>query len=178
MYGEFCKNKKIKIKGLFESLQPCSVKNFKDPKGNLTPVEGIGDVPVKLHLKNGKEEEMVLRNVLYVPNYVEEVNLLSVNRCIKFGHKFMFNKNDAKLMLSRGPQVDLIEDSGLFYLKITFQGSSACHSTTHNRSKAAIKGGIDLWHQRLEHLNQDDIKRTMGCEDNLKEVCETCVLGA
>ena len=115
---------------------------------------------------------MVLRNVLYVPNY--EVNLLSVNRCIKFGHKFIFNKNDAKLMLSHGPQVDLIEDSGLFYLKITFQGSSTCHSTIHNTSKAAIKGGIDLWHQRLGHLNKDDVKRTIGCEDNLKEVCETC----
>ena len=80
-------------------------------------------------------------------------------------------------MLSHGPQVDLIEDSGLFYLKITFQGSSACHSTTHNTSKAAIKGGIDLWHQRLGHLNKDDVKRTIGCEDNLKEVCETCALG-
>ena len=96
---------------MFENLQPCSVKNVKHPKGNLTPVEGIGNVPVKLHLKNGKEEEMVLRNVLYVPNY--EVNLLSVNRCVKFGHKFTFNKNYAKLMLSHGPQVDLIEDSGL-----------------------------------------------------------------
>ena len=65
-------------------------------------------------------------------------------------------QNDAKLMLSHGPQVDLIEDSGLYYLKIIFQGSSACHSTAHNTSKAAIKGGIDLWHQRLGHLNKDD----------------------
>ena len=31
---------------------------------------------------------MVLRNVLHVPRY--EVNLLSVNRSVKFGHKFMF----------------------------------------------------------------------------------------
>ena len=68
--------------------RPCSIKNVKDLKGNPTPVEGVGDVPVELHLKNGKEEEMVLRNVLYVPNY--EVNLPSVNRCIKFGHKFTF----------------------------------------------------------------------------------------
>ena len=118
---------------------------------------------------------MVLRNVLFVANY--EVNLLSVNRCVKFGHKFTFNKNDAKLMLSHGPQVDLIEDSRLFYLKITFQGSSACHSATHNTSKAAIKGGIELWHQRLGHLKKDNVKPTIGCEDNLKEVCETCALG-
>ena len=130
---------------------------------------------VKLNLKNEKEKEMVLRNLHYVPNY--EVNLLSVNRCIKFGHKFMFNKNDVKLMSSHGPQVDLIKESGLFHLRITFQGSSECHSTTHNTSKAAIKGGIDLWHQRLGHLNKDDVKRTIGCEDNLKEACETYALG-
>ena len=79
---------------------------------------------------------MVLRNVLYVTNY--EVNLLSVNRCVKFGHKFTFNKNNAKLMLNHGPRVDLTKDSGLFYLKISFQMSSACHSTTGNTSKAAI----------------------------------------
>ena len=170
-----CTDHIVTQKELFENLEPCSVKNVKDPKDNLTPVEGIGDVPVKLHLKNGKEEEMVLRNVFHVPNY--EVNLLSVNRWVKFGHKFTFKKNDAKLMLGHDPQVDLIEDSGLFYLKITFQGSSACHSTTHNTSRAAIEGGIDLCHQRLGHLNKEDVKCTIGCEDNLKEVCETCALG-
>ena len=131
-----CTDHIVTQKELFENVQPCSVKNVKDSKGNLTPVEGIGDIPVKLHLKNGKEEEMVLRNVLYVLNY--EVNPLPVNRCIKFGHKFIFNKNDTNLTLSHGPQVDLIEDSGLFYLKITFQGSSACHSATHNTSKLAV----------------------------------------
>ena len=80
-------------------------------------------------------------------------------------------------MLNHGPQVDLTENSDLFCLKITFQWSSACHSNTCNTSKAAIKGSINLWHQRLGHLNKDDVKRTTGCEDKLKEVCETCALG-
>ncbi len=73
--------------------------------------------------------------------------------------------------------ISCTENSGLFYLKITFQRSSASHSTSCNTSKAAIKGSINLWHQRLGHLNKDDVKRTIGCEDNLKEVCETCALG-
>ena len=170
-----CTDHIVTQKELFENLQPCSIKNVKDPKGNLTPVEGVGDVPVKLHLKDGKEEEMILRNVLYVPTY--EVNLLSVNRSVKFGHKFIFNESKAKLMLNHGPQVDLTEENGLFYLKITFQRSSASYPTTCNTSKATIKGDINLWHQRLGHLNKDDVKRTIGCEDNLKEVCETCALG-
>ena len=45
-----CTDHIVTQKELFENLQPCSVKNVKDPKGNLTPVEGIGDVPVNLHL--------------------------------------------------------------------------------------------------------------------------------
>jgi hypothetical protein len=169
-----CTDHIITQKELFENLQPCSIKSVKDPKGNLTPVKGIGDVPVKLHLKNGKEEEMVLRNVLYVPT--SQVNLLSVNRCIRFGHKFMFNKGEAKLKLNHGPQVDLTEDSGLFFLRITFQRFSAYESTC-NTSKAAVKGDMNLWHQRLGHLNKEDVKRTIGCEDNPREVCETCALG-
>ena len=80
-------------------------------------------------------------------------------------------------MLNHGPQVDLTEENGLFYLKITFQRSSASHPTTCNTSKPTIKGDINLWHQRLGHLNKDDVKRTIGCEDNLKEVCERCALG-
>ena len=88
---------------------------------------------------------MVLRNVLYVPNY--EVNLLSVNRCVKFGHKFTFNKTNAKLMLKHGPRVDLTEDSGLFYLKISFQMSSACHilplaTQVKQQSKEILTCGI------------------------------------
>ena len=90
-----CTDHIVTQKELFENLQPCSIRNVKDPKDNLTPVEGVGDVPVKLHLKDGKEEEMILRNVLYVPTY--EVNLLSVNRSVKFGHKFIFNESKAKL---------------------------------------------------------------------------------
>ena len=170
-----CTDHIVTQKELFENLELCSIRNVKDPRGNLTPVEGVSDVPVKLHLKDGKEEEMILRNVLYVPTY--EVNLLSVNRSVKFGHKFIFNESKAKLMLNHGPQVDVTEENGLFYLKITFQRSSASYPTTCNKSKATIKGDINLWHQRLGHLNKDDVKRTIGCEDNLKEAYETCALG-
>ena len=55
--------------------------------------------PFASYSQYGKEEEKVLRNVLYVPNY--DVNPLSVNRCVKFGHKFTFNKNGAKLMFHK-----------------------------------------------------------------------------
>ena len=44
-------------------LKTCNLaasKMLKIQKGYLTPVEGIGDAPVKLHLRDGKEKEMYL----------------------------------------------------------------------------------------------------------------------
>ncbi|XP_046841830.1 uncharacterized protein LOC124435942 [Xenia sp. Carnegie-2017] len=100
-----CTDHIITKKELFNNLKPCNTKNFKDPKGKLTPIEGIGDVPVKLLLKNGEEVEMVVQNILYGPNY--EVNLLSVNRAVKFGHNFVFKESEANLMLNHGPGIAL-----------------------------------------------------------------------
>jgi hypothetical protein len=85
----------------------------------------------------------------------------------------MFNKGEAKLKLNRGPQVDLTEDSGLFFLRITFQRFSAYESTC-NTSKAAVKGDMNLWHQRLGHLNKEDVKRTIGREDNPRSMRNMC----
>lgn len=34
-----------------------------------------------------------------------------------------------------------------------------------------------MLHQRLGHLNKDVVKRTIGYEDNLQEVCKTCAFG-
>jgi hypothetical protein len=71
-----CTDHIINQNNVFEKLRLCNEKSVRDPKGNLSPVEGIGDVPITVQLKDGKMAEMVLRNVLYVPSY--EVNLLSV----------------------------------------------------------------------------------------------------
>ena len=37
-----------------------------------------------------EEVNLILRNVLYVPNY--KVNLLPVNKAVNFDHRFIFNK--------------------------------------------------------------------------------------
>jgi hypothetical protein len=71
-----CTDHIINQNNVFANLRPCNEKSVRDPKGNLTPVEGIGNVQITVQLKDGKMAEMVLRNVLYVPSY--EVSLLSV----------------------------------------------------------------------------------------------------
>jgi hypothetical protein len=50
-----CTDHIINQYNVFENLRPCNEKNVRDPKGNLTPVEGIGDVPITGQLKDGKK---------------------------------------------------------------------------------------------------------------------------
>ena len=117
--------------------------------------------------------EMVLRNVLYVPSY--EVNLLSVNTAVSFGHRFIFHESKARMVLNDGHEINLKKDTGLFFLKVTFR--NLIDPVTCNTSKGDIKGDIGLWHKRLGHLNKVDVERTIGCKNNSKDVCETCAMG-
>ena len=94
-----CSDHILNQRSLFRNLRTANEKSVRDPNGNLTAVEGIGDVPITVQLKDGKMAELTLRNVLYVPNY--KVNLLSVNKAIKFGHGFIFNDSKARMNLRK-----------------------------------------------------------------------------
>ena len=93
-----CTDHIINQKNFFQNLRPHNEKSVRDPKGNLTPVEGIGDVPITVQLKDGKMAEMVLRNVLYIPSY--QVNILSVKTAVSFGHRFIFHESKARMVLN------------------------------------------------------------------------------
>ena len=168
-----CSDHIVNQKELFMNLRTVNEKSVRDPKGNLTAIEGIGNVPITVELNNGKVVELILRNVLYVPNY--KVNLLSVNKAVNFGHRFIFNDSKARMVLNDGREINLTKNTGLFFLKVKYQNVAS--PSTCNQTNQTIKRDINLWHKRLGHLNKDDVKRTIGCGDNLKEVCETCALG-
>ena len=147
------------------NLRTVDGKSVRDPKGNFTAVEGIGDVPITVELKDGKTTELILRNVLYVPNY--KVNLLSVNKAVNFDHRFIFNDSRARMVLSDGREIHLTKNSCLFFLKVTYLNT--VNPSTCNETRQSIKGDIDLWHKRLGHLNKVDVKRTVGCGGDTKD---------
>ena len=168
-----CSDHIVNKKEMFVNLRAVNEKSVRDPKGNLTAIEGIGDVPITVELNNGKMADLILRNVLYVPNY--KVNLLSVNKAVNFGHKFMFNDSRARMVLNDGREIHLTKNFGLFFLKVTYQ--NVVNQSTCNKTKQSIKGDINLWHKRLGHLNKTDVKRTVGCEGDTQDTCETCAMG-
>ena len=163
----------VNKKEMFVNLRVVNEKSVRDPKGNLTAIEGIGVVPITVELNNGKMADLILRNVFYVPNY--KVNLLSVTKAVNFGHKFMFNDSRARMVLNDGCEINLTMNFGLFFLKVTYQ--NVVNQSTCNKTKQSIKGDINLWHKRLGHLNKTDVKRTVGCEGDTQDTCETCAMG-
>ena len=106
----------MNLEDVSTNLRTVDEKSVRDSKGNFTAVEGIGDVPITVELKDGKTAELVLRNVLYVPNY--KVNFLSVNKAVNFDHRFIFNDNRARMVLSDGREIYLTKNSGLFVLRL------------------------------------------------------------
>ena len=160
----------VNQKELFVNLRTVNEKSVRDPKGNLTAIEGIGNVPITVELNNRNVVELILRKVLYVPNY--KVNLLSVNKAVNFDHRFIFNDSKARMVLNDGREINLTKNTSLFLLKVKYQNvvsPSTCNQT--------IKGDINLWHKRLGHLNKTDVKRTVGCEGDTNDTCETCAMG-
>ena len=168
-----CSDHIVNQKDVFTNLRTVDEKSVRDPKGNFTAVEGIGDVPITVELKDGKTTELILRNVLYVPNY--KVNLLSVNKAVNFDHRFIFDDGRARMVLSDGREIHLTKNSGLFFLKVTYLNT--VNPSTCNETRQCVKGDIDLWHKRLGHLNKVDVKRTVGCGGDTEDTCKTCAMG-
>ena len=83
----------------------------------------------------------------------------------------MFNDSRARIVLNDAREIN----SGLFFLKVTYQ--NVVKQSTCNKTKQSIKGDINLWHKRLGHLKKTDVKRTVGCEGDIKDTCETCAMG-
>ena len=109
----------------------------------------------------------------YVPSY--KVNLLSVDTAVSFGHRIIFHDSQARMVLNDDREIKLKKDTGLFFLKVNYQNQ--VNPSTCNETKQGVKGDINLWHKRLGHLNKIDVKRTIGCEGDAKDVCETCAMG-
>ena len=120
-----CSDHIVNQKELFMTLRTVDEKSVRDPKGNLTAIEGIGDVLITVQSNSGDMVELVLRNVLYVPNY--KVCLLSVNKAVNFGHRFIFNDSKATMVLNDGRECNLKKNTGLFFLEVKYQNVVTTH---------------------------------------------------
>ena len=76
----------------------------------------VGDVPLSMVDACGEQVDVVLRDVLHVPQY--DVNLLSVERATCHDATFKFEQNKACVTLSNGVNVNLQRDGRLYKLPL------------------------------------------------------------
>ncbi|CAG9570824.1 unnamed protein product [Danaus chrysippus] len=112
-----------------------------------TQITGTGKVSISVD--TGSEERQInLQNVFYVSDL--RTNLLSVAKMTDRGFEVHFKKNDATVCDENG-KIHLRADrvGNLYHVRM----SQNTASNVENKKKS-----IDIWHQRLGHLNERDLK--------------------
>ena len=138
-------------RSFFKDFEPV-LSTVRNPIGEATEVTGKGVVEMTVVSNDGKMYTYELRDVLCVPGY--QMNLLSVAKATTHGHSFTFGATGAKLVLENQKQVSIETINDLYMLKCRFRyQASSANSTRSTKAQ--------LWHRRLGHLNQDDVKRTI-----------------
>lgn len=162
-----------------------SFKNFKitNEKVNLADASStnvIGRGNLDIFVNNGqKDNHITIENALHVPNLKN--NLMSVSKITDKNFKVVFDKKCAKVIDTRGA-VSSIADrvNDLYYIRESENNNF--NAKTVNKSEKITK--IQLWHNRLGHLNERDLKRMQNRNSfgiNFKNehlpTCEICVKG-
>ena len=91
----------------------------RNPNGEASRVVGRGCVRISIPSNKGKFQ-CELKKFLCVPDYSS--NLLSVSRCMEWGHGFTFEKRNSCMKLQKGTRVKLTQENTLLVL-LTLQRS-------------------------------------------------------
>ena len=115
---------------------------------------GVGNVHVKMKLKVGEPKKCVIYRVLYVPKLA--CNLFSVRAAVSKGNSVKFSKSKCWI---QNPSGDLY-GTGLLVGKLY---QLDCEPISAEHASVALKkqSDLDLWHQRLGHLNAQHLKEAV-----------------
>ncbi|CAB3248333.1 unnamed protein product [Arctia plantaginis] len=130
---------------------------------------------VKISVDTGSEERQIdIEKVFYVSDL--RTNLLSVAKVTDRGFEVHFRKNDA-IVIDNNNKIHMRADrvGNLYYVRMS-------QNSVNNFE--AVKRSIDIWHQRLGHLSESDLKAmaksslvhglTFKSDEKLSE-CKICI---
>ena len=142
--------------------------NVRVADDTVITTQGVGSLECSGH----DGQELVMKQVWHVPGLGR--NLLSVASIDKAGHIVQFGNGQVEIkkkdgsVLARG---NLNRDSGLYVMKLD--------PTSKKESKklSSYYADVNLWHQRLGHLNFRDLKNAeiKICGD--EKFCDSCAEG-
>lgn len=136
-------------------------------------IEGIGTV--KFERDDGRTT--ILNETLHVPDL--RSNLMSVGKITNKGYSVTFQKKSAVILNQSNEVVVTAKRSGNLYYVNTLTDSA-------NFTNSGKNPDLKMWHERLGHLNERDLKDlakkqlVLGLKINSNEklpTCETCIKG-
>ena len=182
----------------FTNFQPTATrKKVWTGKGPID-IKGLGDVNMDWIKDNGDLIRVTLTGVLYVPGIITNmwflmnanfIGKILRNRfpMLKLKDKGVYWRSDdlsLRLIKTKEKVGSTIVAGGLFLVKSTEQQDAFIFNTRVSSQAVKLSQPMELLHNRLGHLNVDDIKRLskLATGINLRnnfmpDVCEPCALG-
>lgn len=155
------------------NVSPSTVNNIKVADNKTVAVEGCGSVNLQIRDSDGKPQVIQVRNVLYVPSLT--TNLLSVSQMAKNGCEIKFEKDSCKIYQNRKLILTASQHNNMYVLKDS-SGTSALLSKVDEHD-------INLWHQRMGHLNFIDLQKIVDSAEGVEiskkgnQICTICMEG-
>lgn len=139
-------------------------------------VASAGKVVMKVH-RDGSNNLLPINDVLHVPKL--SANLLSVSQIVSRGFEVIFDINGCRILDSERNMVATGRHINNMF-KLNASESGSCFSARGGKGSQ-----LELWHQRMGHLNVSDLAKLrngMGIGVNFNEptdnpTCVTCLEG-
>ena len=147
--------------------------------GKIVEAIGVGNVHLIMQFKVSDQKQAVMYKVLYVPNLA--CNLFSVRAAAERGNTVKFGHSKCWIRKRTGELVGMASLTGkLYHLHCKLV------SPIPEQASAVCELEVDLWHQRLGHLNAQHLKDIAQKElatgiklpkETTLSLCEGCVEG-
>lgn len=167
-------------KGYFQSLDTLrddTPKSVTVADGKSADVKGIGICKLRCYGQDSKVKQIVLSEVLYVPDL--DMNLVSVSKLVQKGATVTFSETGCTI--SRGSRIAAVAPRymGLYHLRLAEQAGAAME-------QSCGKHCVHEWHRKLGHRDVQAIRemenkqlatgiKVGSCSSNI--TCETCLQG-
>ncbi|UYV69157.1 hypothetical protein LAZ67_6002607 [Cordylochernes scorpioides] len=170
----------------FSTLNDENVGQVTTIDGTLHSNIGRGNAQVDLINNSGQLRSIVAQNAMFVPGIRHGV--LSVLQIVENGHEVIFDKKGCHIYDNDHNLIIRAEKRGRFYLVRTapsrFPESGECLNSIAQTNNFR-KFPLNLWHQRLMHINYDTIVDMMkrevviglNCQAGKPDKCSDCMIG-
>ena len=135
-----------------------------------------GEVKVHFTDINGKHVEAIMKNVLYVPSFPQDI--FSVQAAVDKGASMTFQPDSAELTYKDGTKFNIERHGRLYYIKAFDNVASDKINKVHVRTY-----DVEKWHKILGHCNIRDVMELesvvhgMGIVGRKEFDCDTCIMG-